>query len=280
MLIFQKEADLKRHLQMVRDDGKTLGFVPTMGALHKGHLALIDATITQGDYVICSIFVNPVQFNDASDLAYYPRPVEEDIAMLEQAGCDVLLMPSVEEVYPDGLKVGKYYDLGYLETLLEGASRPGHFQGVARVVDRLLDMVQPDNMYIGQKDYQQCMVLKELVKLTGRKVTLHIVATTREADGLAMSSRNRRLTESQRAIAGLVYQCLVSIQAKKGIQDFAIVEKECRELLEQKGLRVDYIQLADAEDLTLLKQYDDHRKVVCLMAVFVGDIRLIDNLIL
>ena len=200
--------------------------------------------------------------------------------MLTEAECDVLFLPEVAEVYPDGQQLKEHYDLGYIETVLDGAYRPGHFQGVAQVVERLLRLTEPDSLYLGQKDYQQCMVLKRLIELKNLPVELRIVPTSREADGLAMSSRNRRLTEPQRALAGLIYQCLVSIQVKKNIQPYHIVEKECRDILEKKGFKTDYIQLADADTLELLSDYSPDRKMVTLIAAFIGDVRLIDNLVL
>lgn len=280
MYIFHKSEALKAYLDEQKAAGNSSGFVPTMGALHQGHLSLIRQARTENGIAVCSVFVNPTQFNDPQDLAKYPRTIEADIALLIEAGCDALFLPEVDEVYPDGQQLKEPYDLGYVETVLEGAFRPGHFQGVAQVVERLLLLTAPDRLYLGQKDYQQCMVLKRLIELKQLPVRLHIVPTSREADGLAMSSRNRRLTEPQRALAGLLYQCLVSIQVKKNLQPFAIVQKECREILEKKGFRPDYIHLADADTLELLEEYDANRPVVALVAAFIGDIRLIDNLIL
>jgi len=280
MFIFSKIEQLRAFLGRQRASGTAIGFIPTMGALHEGHLRLVAAAQDAGDLAVCSIFVNPTQFNNTGDLEKYPRTVEQDIAMLEKAGCPVLFVPDAAEVYPDGQALREKYDLGYLETVLEGAYRPGHFQGVAQVVERLLRITEPDRLYLGQKDYQQCAVLQRLIGLKGLPVTLVTVPTVREADGLAMSSRNRRLTEPQRNLAGLIYQCLVSIQAKQGIQSFAIVQKECRDLLEQKGFRPDYIEIADAGTLELLKDYEPGRKTVALIAAYIGDIRLIDNIVL
>lgn len=278
MYIFHKSADLKDYLGRQKAAGSESGFVPTMGALHNGHISLIRQAKSENGLTVCSIFVNPTQFNDPEDLAKYPRTTEEDIALLTAAGCDVLFLPEVAEVYPDGQQAKEHYDLGYVETVLDGAHRPGHFQGVAQVVERLLQLTAPTRLYLGQKDYQQCMVLKRLIDIKNLPVALHIVPTLREEDGLAMSSRNRRLTEPQRALAGLIYQCLVSIQVKKNMQSFAIVQKECREILEKKGFKPDYIQLADADTLELLTDYEPGRKMVALIAAFIGNIRLIDNL--
>ncbi len=279
MIIFKTVKDLQEYLTAA---GKHIGFVPTMGALHEGHTSLVKRAKADGTLVVTSIFVNPTQFNDKEDLEKYPVSVEADIELLIDAGCDILFLPSVQEVYPGGEEIMPVYDFGYLDTILEGESRPGHFKGVGQVVARLLDIVQPQKLYMGQKDYQQCKVIEKLLHLLlkSNSIELVICSTTREADGLAMSSRNRRLTEPQRAIAGILYQCLVSIQAKKETTSFAIVQKECKELLGDKGFQADYIALADARDLTLLDEYDNTRPMVALIAAKTGKIRLIDNLLL
>lgn len=279
MLVFRKIHDLKEHLDHLRSQGKTVGFVPTMGALHNGHLALVALAKQERSVVVASVFVNPAQFDNASDLDLYPRSEGNDVDVLEGAGCDFLFLPAVEEMYPGGAGQ-EHYDLGALEHILEGAHRPGHFQGVAKVVDLLLSIVRPDTIYMGQKDYQQCAIVERLIALKGHSTELHKAPTIREADGLAMSSRNKRLTEAQRSRAGLVYQCLVSVQAKKNLQSFSVVRKECEGILAHKGFQSDYIELADASTLEPLENYDLNREMVCLIAVRLGDIRLIDNLVL
>jgi pantoate--beta-alanine ligase len=253
-----------------------------MGALHAGHLQLVAKAKLNNDFVICSIFVNPTQFNDPADYKHYPISIEDDIAQLIEAGCDVLFLPSTEVMYPDGLLVNNDFDFGYLETLLEGAYRPGHFKGVGQVVNRLLSIVKPQNLYMGQKDYQQCMVVKKLLEITHstEDITLVICPTIREADGLAMSSRNRRLTEPQRVLAAVIYQCLISIQTKSHFSGFATVQKECHDLLLQKGFKPEYICLADARDLTLLQEYNAGIPMIALIAAKLGEVRLIDNLLL
>jgi len=278
MYIFHKESDLSDYLNKTKEKGQGIGFIPTMGALHNGHISLITEAISTGDLTVCSIFVNPTQFNNPGDLEKYPRTTQQDIALLTEANCEVLYLPSVEDVYPNGTKLDEPYDLGYLDTVLEGQYRPGHFQGVAQVVDRLLQVVNPDKLYLGRKDYQQCMVLQKLIMQKHSQVILKISATMREPDGLAMSSRNRRLTEPQRALASTIYQCLVSIESKQDEQNFPVVKKECEELLTRKGFKVDYLELADADTLELLANYDNQRKTVALIAAYIGDIRLIDNL--
>lgn len=282
MVIFKKKADLQQYITSERGLGRGIGFAPTMGALHQGHVSLIQASRNNNDLVVCSIFVNPTQFNDKSDFEQYPITISEDIAMLTDAGCDVLFLPGVDEVYPEGPEHAAVFDFEYLDTILEGARRPGHFKGVGQVVSILLDAVRPDNLYMGQKDYQQCMVIRKLLAIQELqdKIKLHICPIIREADGLAMSSRNRRLTEPQRAIAASIYQCLVSIESKVGADRFAVVMKECIDLLTEKGLVPEYVSLANADDLTILQEYDTNVSMVALIAAKVGDVRLIDNMLL
>jgi len=280
MFLFKTKSALQSYLQTLQRKGLKTGFIPTMGALHEGHLSLIERAKAAQDISICSIFVNPTQFNNPEDLAAYPRHVANDIDLLEHAGCDVLFLPEIQEIYPDGTHTDQQFDLGYLETVLEGAFRPGHFQGVAQVVSILLDIVQPDHLYLGQKDYQQYLVLSKLIAQNHIPVQLFCVPTLRDADGLAMSSRNQRLTPAQRAISNLIYQCLVSIQAKANSTNFAVVQKECKELLEHKGIVPEYIALADADTLELLDNYHPERKMIALIAGYIGQIRLIDNMLL
>lgn len=281
MLIFKKIADLQEYLHQHRNNGRTIGFAPTMGALHKGHISLLEIAREKGDLAVVSIFVNPTQFNDKKDFEAYPISINDDIAMLEKAGCDVLFIPSVNEIYPPDSHQ-PVYEFGYIDTILEGARRPGHFKGVGQVVARLLHIVEPQRLYLGQKDYQQCMVIKQLTTMVAslQNVELVICPTVREDDGLAMSSRNRRLTDPQRALSGLLYQCLVSIQTKAAFESFAIIQKECSDIMEEKGLKPEYIALADANTLEILQDFDTSRPMVALIAAWVGNVRLIDNMLL
>jgi pantoate--beta-alanine ligase len=281
MVIFKKTEDAKKYISKFKAAGQKVGFVPTMGALHEGHISLIKKAKEAAQPVVCSIFVNPTQFNDKKDFEKYPISTEGDIEMLVNAGCDVLFLPSVEEIYPGGTAATRGYDFGYLDTILEGAQRPGHFRGVGQVVGRLLEIVEPQALYLGQKDYQQCMVITKLADMMGLKdLEVVICPTLREADGLAMSSRNRRLSEPQRAIAGCIYQCLVSIESKQGSADFSVVKKECEDLLKAKGFEPEYVALADANKLTLLDNYKKDTRMVALIAAKIGEIRLIDNILL
>jgi pantoate--beta-alanine ligase len=281
MVIFKKVKDLENYLEKQGSGRRKTGFVPTMGALHKGHLSLVTAAKAGGKMVVCSIFVNPTQFNDKKDLEKYPVSTEDDIEMLEKVGCDVLFLPTAQEVYPGGEALTRTYDFGRLDSLLEGAQRPGHFRGVGQVVGRLLEIVKPDYLYMGQKDYQQCMVVKQLIGMMGSGYPeLVICPTTREADGLAMSSRNRRLTDPQRIVAACIYQCLVSIESKQHSDPFPLVRKQCEELLAAKGFIPEYVALADARDLTLLEDYQADVPMVALIAARLGEVRLIDNVLL
>src|SRR5690242_13565632 len=200
MILFKKVIDLRKWLDHQRQTENNIGFVPTMGALHSGHLSLIEASKKENSITVSSIFVNPTQFNDPTDFEKYPVTIEKDIDLLEGIGCDAIFLPSVEEIYPNGTKSVKHYELGYLEKILEGKFRPGHFQGVCMVVERLLEIVEPDKLYLGQKDFQQCMVIRKLISLMGKEntISLEISPTLREPDGLAMSSRNVRLNEEER----------------------------------------------------------------------------------
>lgn len=280
MVIFKHIKEIGPYLSVLQGSGKITGFVPTMGALHAGHISLIESARNESDIVVSSIFVNPTQFNDPKDFEKYPITIEKDIDMLEQAGCDVLFLPSVKEMYPEGLEDGKQYDLGYLETILDGAYRPGHFQGVCRVVEKLLRIVHPDKLLLGQKDYQQCMVLTKLVGLEKLPTAIIICPTQREADGLAMSSRNMRLLEDARKKAPLIYQSLNFIKQHIAPGNIAGLKSEAIEKLRAAGFKVDYIEIADADTLELLDSWNGKDKLVTLGAAFIGDVRLIDNLLL
>jgi pantoate--beta-alanine ligase len=280
MRLFKKLTDLQRLLGNEREKGSKIGFVPTMGALHPGHLSLISQSNEQNDYTVCSIFVNPAQFNDPKDFEKYPVTIEKDIDLLEKAGCHVLFLPAVDEIYPGGIQPVKHYDLGFLETVLEGPYRKGHFQGVCMVVHRLLDIVQPDNLYLGQKDYQQCMVIKKLIELIRGPVKVNICPTLREADGLAMSSRNMRLNDEERKKAATIFQALHFIKANFEKGSLENIITKAKEILKAGGFKTDYVAIADAGTLEILKDWDGKRKVVALTAAYLNEIRLIDNMVL
>lgn len=282
MTLFKKAAELHNYLASEQKAGKVLGFAPTMGALHEGHISLINLALKENDRVICSIFVNPTQFNDPADFEKYPITIERDIEMLETAGCDILFLPPVFEIYPAGTALKKTYDLGFIETVLEGKFRPGHFQGVCQVVDRLLEVVAPDNLYMGQKDYQQCMVIRKMMELVGydKRMKLHVSPTLRESDGLAMSSRNVRLNEEDRKKAPAIFQALSFIKENLKMGELKGLREEATAALIEKGFKPDYIAIADAGSLQAVDDWNGKQKIVALAAAFLGEVRLIDNVIL
>lgn len=281
MILFKKAGALSEWLDAQRKKGHRIGFAPTMGALHQGHISLIDQSKKDNPLTVSSIFVNPAQFNDPKDFEKYPITIERDIAMLEAAGCNVIFLPSVTEMYPDGIKASRHYDLGFLETRLEGEFRPGHFQGVCMVVHRLLEIVQPDNLYLGQKDYQQCMVITRLVELIGMKnqVTVNVCPTLRESDGLAMSSRNMRLNKEERKAAPAIYQSMSYIKEYLVKRASSEIMNKAKAMLTGAGFRTDYLELADATTLLPVTEWDGEQKLVVLAAAFLNEVRLIDNLL-
>lgn len=282
MIIFQEAKTLQDFLQQRREKGHTIGFIPTMGALHEGHLALVKRSLAAGDFTVASIFVNPTQFNDPADYEKYPVTVDQDIRLLEETGCDLLFLPTLSEIYPDGLKPAQSYELGTLENVWEGVYRPGHFQGVCQVVERLLKLVMPHHLYMGLKDYQQCMVVQKLLELRfdGQPIELVPCPTLREPDGLAMSSRNRRLTPAARALAPELYKCLRDLEQSVKPGDLQPLLKHYREQLVIKGFRLDYLAAADARDLTEVLEWNGQQPIVLLLAAFCEDVRLIDNLVI
>ena len=251
-----------------------------MGALHNGHLALIEQSKSLDTTTVCSIFVNPTQFNDKKDFEKYPVTIENDIYLLEKASTDILFIPAVDEIYPDGLATNFSYDLGYLETMLEGFYRPGHFQGVCRVMHKLLNIVQPDDLFMGQKDYQQCMVIKRLIELYKIPTQLHLVPTRREESGLAMSSRNVRLSDEAKQKASAIFKALGFI--KNNISSLSIAqlkEKATAIILDAGFEKIDYIEICDADSLMPLNKFQQ-TKMVALAAAFIEGVRLIDNMLL
>ncbi len=280
MTIYKHPADIFSVLLAKRDAGISTGFVPTMGALHNGHLALVSKARNENQLVICSIFVNPTQFNDPKDFDKYPSTIENDIFVLENAGCDVLFMPSVADIYPEGIKPARHYNLGALENTLEGKYRPGHFQGVCQVVNRLLEIVLPHKLYLGQKDLQQCLVLKKMVALESTKTEIVICPTQREPDGLAMSSRNLRLNETDRKKAPAIHKALLSIKNTILTGDTEAFKKNAAGQLMNEGFKVDYVEIANADTLEIVKKWDGKTRLAALAAAYLDEVRLIDNIIL
>jgi len=282
MIIFKKVAEIRNFLDKERLEGSEIGFIPTMGALHEGHISLVQQSLNNGNYTVCSIFVNPTQFNDKKDLELYPVTPERDIEMLLEAGCNVLFMPDVQEMYPNGFDRQPAYNFGNLEQILEGEKRPGHFKGVGQIVGRLLEIVLPDWVYLGQKDYQQCMVITRLTELMQIKdqVKIVICPTQREPDGLAMSSRNRRLSTEEREKAVVIFECLEHIRNRKLTGNFAAIKMECEQMLKDAGFETEYIALADSRNLNLLDNYNPDITMVSLIAARIGNVRLIDNILI
>lgn len=288
MILFKKAAELNHWLKRQQAAGLTVGFVPTMGALHQGHISLIDISRSQTALTVCSIFVNPTQFNDPADFAKYPVTIEKDIALLEKAGTDALFLPDVTTLYPGGTTILERYDLGPLESLLEGKYRPGHFQGVCQVMFRLLDIVRPDDLFMGSKDYQQCMVVQRLLAIMGLPANLHRCPILREPDGLAMSSRNTRLDPSQHSNALAIYHALRGIKEgwSAGIPIPQLIATATT-VLQAAAFRIDYVSIADATTLQPLSDPADaaphppssrNAAAVALIAAFQGEVRLIDNM--
>jgi pantoate--beta-alanine ligase len=280
MRLFKHAEDLQKYLKTNLNSSETIGFVPTMGALHQGHLSLLAKSKELSGITICSIFVNPVQFNNPSDFKKYPKTIENDILLLEEYGCDILFLPSENEIYPDENSRNKHYELGDLEKILEGKFRPGHFQGVCLVVDRLLSIVAPDIIFIGQKDFQQCLVIQRLIELTRRKTKVVICPIVRESSGLAMSSRNLRLNEEQKNKASLLHATLIFIRDGLTIRNFSSLKNEAHSNLEKNGFRLEYLELARRCNLESVSEFSQEEELILLVAAFLNDVRLIDNLLI
>ncbi len=278
MLLFTQPAELKQYFRQLPPTA-TIGFVPTMGALHEGHLTLVRLAKQQCTVVICSIFVNPTQFNNPEDLAKYPRTIEADSQMLESVGCDVLFLPEVTTMYPTPVRTT--LDFGDLEKVLEGKFRAGHFNGVGLVVSKLFHLVKPDVAFFGQKDLQQCLIIKQLVRDYSFDLKLVIVPTMRETDGLAMSSRNRRLTKAQRQLAPQLYKALQTAQTElQNGQAVQTVQENFTTYLHQwAAFRVEYFEVANTLDLQSVMHCTHGQEIALVTAVFLGEIRLIDNLV-
>jgi len=281
MILFKETAALKEEIRKIRQSGKTIGFVPTMGALHKGHLSLVNLSTATCNITVCSIFVNPTQFNDATDFEKYPVTISNDILLLAATGCDILFYPGVAEIYPAGAASAPHYNLGEIEHLLEGKYRHGHFQGVCQVLHRLIDIVNPDNLFMGQKDYQQCLVVKRLLQLIKRPVEIYIAKTLREETGLAMSSRNLRLDDVQKTKAAGISNMLLYIKRNYLSIPIADLKKHVTDYLLNNGFqKVEYVSIANADTLQPVNYLTKSERYVALIAAFMGEVRLIDNMLL
>ncbi len=280
MLIIKSIAELHTYYNSNTTSSTKIGFVPTMGALHQGHISLVEASTQENDITICSIFINPTQFNDKNDYLKYPVTIEKDTQLLEQSSCTILFLPTVAEMYPNGMEHAKKYAIGYLDSVLDGKMRPGHFQGVCAIVHKLLEVVQPHNLYMGQKDFQQCLVVKQLIQQEHLPVILHTKATLREQDGLAMSSRNARLSIEARHKATTIYTCLQYILSNYKTKTIEEMQQYCTALLSTNSFTPEYVLFANADTLELLHTLDETKKMQVLIAAQIDGVRLIDNIAL
>lgn len=276
MQVFNHITDLQLFLRSKRDSGYSIGLIPTMGALHEGHLSLIRRAKKENDIIVASVFVNPVQFNNPVDLEKYPRTPEKDIDLLSNANCDVVFMPSVEEMYP--VKVNDHYDFGSLEHVMEGACRPGHFNGVAIVVRKLFEIVEPDRAYFGEKDFQQMTIIKKMVKDLNMELEIVPCQIVRENDGLAMSSRNVRLNKDERAIAPMIYKILNdTIGQLNHLNPAEMKEYALKKYSEVQQFDVEYVEIANETNLQHIENWNECKNARIFVALQLGPVRLIDN---
>lgn len=277
MILLEDIAQLRLHLQSCRQEGKRVAFVPTMGNIHQGHLSLVKQAREIAGVVVVSLFVNPTQFDQRDDFDSYPRTLESDSSLLEAAGVDILFCPGVQEMYPNGLDMAVYVEVTTVTRDLEGASRPGHFRGMATVVCKLLNQVQPEVAIFGRKDWQQVAVIRAMISELHMPVRILDAPTVRENDGLAMSSRNSRLQEGDRKKAALLYRQLQTARDRilNGERDYQTVERDCRDYLTNVGFQVDYFTIRTPG---LEPPAETDRELVILLAAWLGGTRLIDNL--
>ncbi|MDE5419255.1 pantoate--beta-alanine ligase [Labilibaculum sp. DW002] len=277
MEIVKLVAETKAKISKFKAEGKTIGFVPTMGALHQGHLSLTEASVKNNDITVVSIFVNPTQFNNPNDLKTYPRILDKDLEMLSEFEPDLIFIPEVEEVYPE--PDTRIFDFGELEQVMEGKNRPGHFNGVAQVVSKLFSYINPDNAYFGQKDFQQVAVIKQMTKNLKLDINIVPCPIIREVDGLAMSSRNMLLSELERKNAGKISETL--FKACNLVPDFGVSQlKEwvVTEINNNAYLEVEYFEIVDDTSLKSIEKWEDSNNRIACITVQVGKVRLIDNI--
>lgn len=282
MKIFKEINALRTFLHDEKVRGiKNIGFIPTMGALHDGHLSLLKTSKFKNHISVCSIFVNPTQFNNSEDLEKYPRPIENDIKLLIENGCDVLFLPEVSEMYSKN-ELTNAEDFGIITNSLEGKYRSGHFDGVINIVKKLFEIIEPENAYFGQKDYQQCMVIEYLIKKNNFNIQLHICPTLREQDGLAMSSRNVRLNTEERKVAFIIPKTLLYIKENIRKQPFPeiLLIAQNRITLSSNLLKIEYLEIVDAKSIKPLTSINETKNAIALIAAWCGNVRLIDNIIL
>jgi pantoate--beta-alanine ligase len=269
--------ETRRILSIFRQQGKSIGLIPTMGALHEGHLSLIDASLRSNDISVISIFVNPTQFNDRNDFNNYPRDVEKDLELIRIKGCDLAFVPSEQEMYPE--KDKRVFDFGTLDKYMEGKYRPGHFNGVAQIVSRLFSIIEPDRAYFGEKDFQQLVIIKKLVEQLRMPIEVVSCPVIRESDGLAMSSRNRLLTPVQRKSAPGISAVLMKARSlARKIKVSELKDYVISEIDSDPNLKTEYFELVLESDLIPLKKWPQESPVIACIAVKAGHIRLIDNI--
>jgi len=276
MEIYKTVTEVKYFIEKVKSKNKCIGFIPTMGALHKGHLSLLYDSEKKTDISIVSIFVNPTQFNNQQDYIKYPRFFDKDIELLRSSGCDAVFFPSEEEMYPE--PDDRVFDLGYLERIMEGEFRTGHFQGVAKIVSKLFNIVNPDFAFFGQKDFQQLAIVKKLVQLMGSSVKIISCPIVREDNGLAMSSRNQRLSAQEFDQASIIYQTISRIPEMIHNQDLLSIKKYVKDNIDGNPIfQTEYVELVDSESLEVVRDIKNHTSITCCVAVYCGQVRLIDN---
>ena len=277
MKVLKSKKTLIDYVERQREMGKKIGFAPTMGALHQGHLSLYKAAKKENDEVISSIFVNPTQFNNPDDFQKYPKTLEKDLELLEKAGVDAVYVPNVEEMYPDGLN-SKKYDFDGLENEMEGKYRPGHFDGVGTIVEELFRQVQPHNAYFGEKDYQQLAIIKKMVEKTKLPVKIHGVPTLREEDGLAMSSRNVRLTETQRKEATIIYETLKKVKEWFKVISLEEIKQKVTDIFRNSNFELEYFVIADEKTLKETDYFYKDKNYRAFIVAYADTVRLIDNM--
>ena len=277
MKVLKSKKTLIDYVERQREMGKKIGFAPTMGALHQGHLSLYKAAKKENDEVISSIFVNPTQFNNPDDFQKYPKTLEKDLELLEKAGVEAVYVPNVEEMYPDGLN-SKKYDFDGLENEMEGKYRPGHFDGVGTIVEELFRQVQPHNAYFGEKDYQQLAIIKKMVEKTKLPVKIHGVPTLREEDGLAMSSRNVRLTETQRKEATIIYETLEKVKEWFKVISLEEIKQKVTDIFRNSNFELEYFVIADEKTLKETDYFYKDKNYRAFIVAYADTVRLIDNM--
>lgn len=276
MEIISEISRLQKRIKSFRTEGREIGLVPTMGALHMGHLSLVEAALGEGDIVVVSIFVNPTQFNDPADLERYPRDIEKDLDFLKKYPVDLVFIPSAEEMYP--VPDTRIFDLSPLDTVMEGKHRPGHFNGVAQIVSKLFDVIEPDKAYFGEKDFQQLAIIRKLVNILDLDIRIISCPIIREDDGLAMSSRNQLLTSEERSAAPLINEALIeAVSLKKTYNPARLCKYITTKLNAHPLLQVEYFEIVDAYSLKSVSYWEESENIIACIAVQLEKIRLIDN---